>query len=164
MGPSQGLPALGTPPGPSWAIRLHPPECSGYHPPPSREAISFPGAHHRRSLGDNVCWGGREREPLSLPLARSPAFWRQRDSWVTFAPSEARSCFIHIHCCRHNLRVPARRRARQSRYRAALSMNFCQAPKHLGSQEKVLVLVVMTAATATCPVPLLRPATSPFTL
>ena len=80
------------------------------------------------------------------PAAHSPAYCQQRDSWATFAPSEARSCFIFTHCCKHVLRVPAWRLATWSRYRVPLCRKRCQAPKHLDSQEKVLVFVVMNSS------------------
>lgn len=66
----------------------------------------------------------------------SPAFCWQRVSWVTFTPSEARSCFIHIHCCRHMLSVPTWQLARWCRCRVSLFTNCCQAPKHLGESRE----------------------------
>lgn len=60
------------------------------------------------------------------------------------------SCFIFTHCCAI-LRVPAWLSwPRGPDTRSLFAGNACQVPKHLDSQEKVLVFAVMTAAMATC--------------
>lgn len=106
--------------------------------------LQEPEGHHL--LG----WAGRGAPQLNT---HSPSFCQGRDSWVSFAPFEARSCFVRTHCCRHIFRVPAQWSARWSRCRAPLCTNCCQAPKHLGGPRERAGATVATAAPAACLMP-----------
>lgn len=77
-----------------------------------------------------------------MPQAHLPSANR-----VTLVTSEVRSCFISIHCARHNLKVLSLRWARCPLYWAPLCTNCCQALKHLQSGGRQ----PLAAAAASCP-------------